>query len=73
MKGKVKWYDMKKGYGFITPEDGTKDIFVHHSGIKSDRKPKEMHEGDDVEFELATNDRGRTAVNALVFSTASPQ
>jgi CspA family cold shock protein len=66
MKGKVNWYNVKKGFGFIIPEDGTKDIFVHHSGITQDRKPKEILEGQDVEFEVTQNEKGRTAINLKV-------
>jgi len=66
MKGKVTWYNVKKGFGFIIPEDGSKDIFVHHSGISQDRKPKEILEGQEVEFEVTENAKGRTAVNLKV-------
>jgi len=66
MKGKVNWYNVKKGFGFIIPEDGSKDIFVHHSGISQDRKPKEILEGQEVEFEVTENAKGRTAVNLKV-------
>ena len=64
MKGKVKWFNPKKGYGFITSEDG-EDIFVHQSAIKMDGfrylKPKQ-----DVEFETEASDKGTVAVNVTV-------
>lgn len=66
MKGKVNWYNEKKGFGFIIPEDGSKDIFVHHSGIKQDKKPKLILEGQEVEFEVTENAKGRNAVNLIV-------
>jgi len=55
MKGKVKWYNRMKGFGFITGEDN-KDYFVHSSEIEGI-----LEEGDDVEFEPASTDRGLQA------------
>ena len=53
MTGQVKWFDSKKGYGFITREDG-KEVFVHFSGIVSDSF-KTLNEGQKVAFELGKN------------------
>ncbi|WP_025725160.1 cold shock domain-containing protein [Acholeplasma granularum] len=61
MKGTVKWFDAGKGYGFITAEDG-KDVFVHYSAIQTDGY-KSLAEGDQVEFEIKTGDRGDQASN----------
>jgi len=61
MRGKVKWFNAKKGYGFITKEDG-EDVFVHYSGIVSDGF-KTLDEGDEVEFEIQDGDKGKQAVN----------
>ncbi len=58
MKGVVKWYNSRKGYGFITTEDG-KDIFVHRTAV-----PQELgflNEGDQVEFETVETERGLNA------------
>ena len=55
MTGKVKWFDSKKGYGFITGENG-KEIFVHFSGIVTDGF-KSLNEGQAVEFEVGSGDR----------------
>ncbi|CEP77373.1 MAG: cold-shock protein [Defluviitoga tunisiensis] len=59
MKGKVKWFDSKKGYGFITGEDGN-DVFVHFSAIQMDGY-KKLEEDQDVEFEVVKGDKGPQA------------
>ena len=61
VKGKVKWFDNKKGYGFVVPEGG-KDIFVHYSTIKQDGF-KTLNEGQDVEFDIVQTDKGEQAQN----------
>ncbi|MFA5692139.1 MAG: cold shock domain-containing protein [Acholeplasmataceae bacterium] len=61
MKGTVKWFDASKGYGFITADDG-KEVFVHYSAIQTDGY-KTLAEGDEVEFEIKTGDRGEQADN----------
>ncbi|MCL6503831.1 MAG: cold-shock protein [Pirellulales bacterium] len=48
-RGTVKWFSSEKGYGFITPEDGSKDVFVHYSGIEGDGY-KALSEGQKVEY-----------------------
>ena len=64
MRGKVKWFSEAKGYGFITPEDKSKDLFVHFSGIKA-KGFKTLNEGDLVEFEVQQSDKGPKAVNVV--------
>ena len=64
MIGKVKWFDSKKGYGFILSEEG-KEIFVHYTGIISEGF-KALTEGQNVEFEIGNNDKGVQAVNVNV-------
>jgi CspA family cold shock protein len=63
--GTVKWFDEKKGYGFIAPEDGEKDIFVHHSQIAGDGF-KTLQEGAKVEFETKEGQKGLEATNVTV-------
>lgn len=55
MNGTIKWYDIQKGYGFVTTDDGD-DIFIHASGIKSGRKYTGFNKGDVVNFETGTRD-----------------
>ena len=60
-KGTVKFFNEKKGYGFITKEDGN-DVFVHFTSIESDDDFKTLKEGQAVEFDIESDDRGDKAV-----------
>jgi cold shock protein len=60
--GTVKWFSDEKGYGFITPDDGSKDLFVHFSGIAGDGF-KTLVEGAKVEFEATEGQKGPQATN----------
>ncbi|MCS7230285.1 MAG: cold-shock protein [Candidatus Kryptonium sp.] len=64
-RGKVKWFNNKKGYGFIETEDG-REVFVHYSEIKSDKRFKTLEEGAKVEFEIVDGPKGPKAVNVVV-------
>jgi CspA family cold shock protein len=65
MKGKVKWFNEKKGFGFITPEKGDKDVFVHFSGIKGEGSFKNLTEGQAVEFDITPDTKGDRATNVI--------
>ena len=64
MKGKVKWFNDQKGYGFITPDDGTADVFVHHTAIQGSGF-KTLAENQAVEFEILQSDKGPKAANVV--------
>ncbi|HTL47515.1 MAG TPA: cold shock domain-containing protein [Verrucomicrobiae bacterium] len=63
-QGTVKWFDNKKGYGFITPQGSGKDVFVHHTAIQGDGF-KTLNEGDSVEFEIVPGPKGDQAANVV--------
>ena len=62
--GKVKWFDVTKGFGFITPEDGSKDVFVHHTAIAGDGF-KTLSENQEVTFDVTEGAKGPQATNII--------
>ncbi len=66
-EGTVKWFDDAKGYGFITPAEGSKDLFVHHSNIAGDGF-KSLAEGAKVSFEAREGQKGPEATSVTVVS-----
>lgn len=60
-KGTVKWFNADKGFGFITPEDGGKDLFVHHSEIQSGGDFATLNDGQAVEYEVGQGQKGPCA------------
>jgi CspA family cold shock protein len=62
--GTVKWFNPKKGYGFIIPDDGDKDLFVHHSDIETDGYAS-LNEGQKVEFEIEQDEKGQRATKVI--------
>ncbi len=63
--GTVKWFDASKGFGFITPDDGGKDLFVHHSEIQSGGGYATLHEGQKVEYEVGQGKKGPCATKVV--------
>jgi len=61
LKGKVKWFNGKKGYGFIEREDKEKDVFVHSSAAQV--TGLQLNEGDELTFEIENGEKGLSAVN----------
>ena len=65
VKGTVKWFNGEKGYGFITPEDNSKDVFVHYSAIQSTSTYRNLDEGDKVEMTIEQGAKGPQATNVV--------
>jgi CspA family cold shock protein len=63
--GTVKWFSDEKGFGFITPDDGTKDLFVHHTAIMGEGF-RSLAEGAKVSYEAEAGDKGPKAANVTV-------
>jgi len=61
--GVVKWFSSEKGYGFITPDDGSADVFVHHNAIQGEGF-KNLDEGQKVEYDVTAGQKGPQAANA---------
>jgi cold shock protein len=70
--GVVKWFSESKGYGYITPDGGGGDVFVHSTGIKEARR-QHLQEGERVEFEIIQEPKGPRAGNVMPIAQGSPQ
>ena len=70
-QGTVKWFNEEKGYGFITPDDGSEDLFVHHTGIIGSGF-KSLEEGASVSYEVTHGRKGMQPVNVSKGSTGRP-
>ena len=62
--GKVKWFDSTKGFGFITPDDGSKDVFAHHTAIQGDGY-KSLDENQEVTYDVTEGQKGPQATNIV--------
>ena len=70
--GRVKWFDSKKGFGFIEAAELEKDVFVHHSGIAGDGY-RHLKEGDKVDFDIEETDKGPQAINVRLTEDPAQQ
>ena len=66
-KGTIKWFSDQKGYGFVTPEGGKKDVFVHYSALQGDGF-KTLREGEQIEFDITDGPKGEQATNVRKLS-----
>ena len=64
LKGKVKWFNGKKGYGFIEREDKEKDVFVHHTAVRA-AGLKYLNEGDELTFEVENGEKGPSSSSVI--------
>ncbi|MBX2823067.1 MAG: cold-shock protein [Rhodothermaceae bacterium] len=62
-RGKVKWFNTEKGFGFIVPEDGTKDVFVHRNNVNGLGWEEGLVDGEEVEYEVENTPKGLSAQN----------
>lgn len=62
-QGNVKWFDTEKGFGFIKPEEGDKDIFVHRNNVENLGYNQGLEDGESVEFEVEETPKGLSAIN----------
>ena len=72
MKGKVKWYNARKGYGFITPDDNSDDVFIHATALK-DCGLKKLYTGSEVSFEVNQDDKGKRAKSIKITKEVKPE
>jgi len=63
ISGTVKWFSDQKGYGFITRDDGQKDVFVHYSALEGQPGFRQLNEGDRVEFSITQGPKGPSAAS----------
>ena len=72
MKGIVKWYNARKGYGFITPDDKSDDVFVHATSLKTSGL-KKLYTGSEVSFETDQDDKGKRAKSLKILKEVKPE
>ena len=71
MKGKVKWFSVDRGYGFIEPNDGSKDVYVNWEAVEGLGDDEGLRDGEEVEFDVQTTPKGLSASNVTRTPRAS--
>src|SRR5687768_17761453 len=71
-QGTVRWYDLERGFGFLAPDDGSADIFVHVSQVRGEGAAQALREGQTVEFEPGEGSRGPQALHVAVTGDVAP-
>lgn len=66
--GKIKWFDGKKGFGFIEPNEGGKDVFVHRNNVENLGFDEELQDGEEVEYDLEETPKGLSAIEVRRFN-----
>lgn len=64
-QGKIKFFDIKKGFGFIAPDDGGKDIFVHRNNVENLGQNQGFEDGEAVQFDVEDTPKGKSAINVI--------
>ncbi|HKJ33781.1 MAG TPA: cold shock domain-containing protein [Balneolales bacterium] len=64
-QGKIKFFNIKKGFGFIAPDDGGKDIFVHRNNVENLGYNQGLEDGEAVEFDVEDTPKGKSAINVM--------
>lgn len=64
--GKVKWFNEEKGFGFITPDSGGKDVFLHRNNIENLGQGESIKDGENVEFTITDTPKGKSAENVYI-------
>ena len=64
-QGKIKFFDTKKGFGFIAPDEGGKDIFVHRNNVENLGYDEGFEDGETVEFDVEETPKGKSAINVI--------
>ena len=72
MKGIIKWYNARKGYGFVTPSDNSEDVFVHATALKNSGL-KKLYTGSEVTFEIDQDEKGKRAKSIKVTKEVKPK
>ena len=72
MKGTVKWYNARKGYGFITPDDNSDDVFIHATALKNSGL-KKLYTGSEVTYETDQDEKGKRAKSIKVTKEIKPE